>query len=525
MPVLVIEAKPAATEDQPIATAIPAQNPPPARLDRLLRPAIVLPTLTILALLIHGYHPYVDDAAIYVAGIEKAARPAIFPVHAEYVLPHLKHSLFSMLLGRLIRLSHIPLAYALFITYVVSLWLMLYACWRLAAVLFRSQPARWGALLLITATLTLPVAGSAIFFIDPYLTARSFSTPATLLAIAFALERKHLAAGACLLAAFALHPLMAAYAVVYVLTMVLARDKRWGWLLGLTAGVFILGALSVHAGALLGESSAYRAAATSRLYFYLDRWAWFEIFGLFPPLVAAFLYLARSHFKADSPYGIISLASLYTGSITICFALLFTRTETTFLLARLQPLRIFQLIYILFFLLLGSLLGQTLLVRRRWLGAVCFASIAAVMLTVQLRIYPSLRHIEWPWVQPANPWEQAFLWIRGNTPENAYFAIDPNYQLLPKEDTVGFRAMTERSVLPDWSKDGGVAAIDPAVSAQWWREVNATQGFDRWTDAERLQILRPYKISWIVLPASVSTSFPCPYRNSAVLVCQLPPSH
>jgi len=27
---------------------------------------------------------------------------------------------------------------------------------------------------------------------------------------------------------------------------------------------------------------------------------------------------------------------------------------------------------------------------------------------------------------PHNPWVQAFEWIRRNTPENAYFAMDPN---------------------------------------------------------------------------------------------------
>jgi len=45
-------------------------------------------------------------------------------------------------------------------------------------------------------------------------------------------------------------------------------------------------------------------------------------------------------------------------------------------------------------------------------------------------------------------WAQAFVWIRHNTPQDAYFALDPYYQQLPQEDTLGFRAMTERSVLP-----------------------------------------------------------------------------
>ncbi len=486
------------------------------------RPAVFISGLAFLALLIHGYHPYVDDAAIYVAGIEKIIDPSLFPAHAEYVLPHLRHSLFSYALGWLIRGLHVPLAYALFTTYLASLWLMLFACWRLACVLFVTPRARWGALLLITAALTLPVAGSAIFFIDPYLTARSFSTPATLFAIAYAVERRMLAAGLCLLAAFVLHPLMAAYAIGYVIALVLLRRRRWGWLAGIALAVMAAGFAFSHAGPMLGASPAYRIAAISRSYFFLNQWAWFEVFGLFPPLVAAVIYLSRHDFSLRSNYARISAASLYVGTIAILFAVFFARTDASFLLARLQPLRAFQLIYILFFLLLGSLLGQYVFRRDWWLGVAGFSLIAGIMFTAQLFIYPSLRHIEWPWSTTQNPWEQAFLWVRANTPRDAYFALDPHYQSQPHEDTVGFRAMAQRSVLPDWGKDGGVAAIDPALAQQWWKEVTATESFPQWIDPQRIRMLTPYGVNWILLSASASTHFACPYQNSAVKVCRLP---
>ncbi len=526
MSVLVVQPPHVRTENTTVNPSLAVQPSPTGKWAGLLnicrQPIVFLSGLTFLALLIHGYHPYVDDAAIYVAGIEKTINPSLFPVHAEYVLPHLKHSLFSFALGGLIRTLHIPLRYALFTTYLASLWLMLFACWRLACALFTGQRARWGAILLITAALTLPVAGSAIFFIDPYLTARSFSTPATLFAITYALERRMLASTACLLAAFVLHPLMAAYAIGYVVALILVRSRRWGWLVAATLAVMAAGYASAHAGILLGESPAYRIATVSRTYFFLDHWAWFEIFGLAPPLVAAFLYLAVNPSRLRSSYGLVSAASLYVGVVAILFALVFTRTEAAYLLARLQPLRAFQLIYILFFLLLGSLLGEYSFRRHWWVGAAGFAAIAGIMFVTQLYIYPSLRHVEWPWIQPVNPWEQAFLWIRGNTPANAFFAIDPHYQSQPQEDTVGFRAATQRSVLPDWGKDGGVAAIDPALAKQWWIEVSATRNFNQWTDAQRIHVLSPYGVTWIVLPANSSTGFVCPYQNSAVKVCRLP---
>jgi hypothetical protein len=488
----------------------------------LQHPVVLVSALTLLALLVQGYHPFVDDAAIYVAGIEKVIHPALFPIHAEYVLPHLKHSLFSLALGWLVRGLNIPLRYTLFFSYVVSLWLMLYACWRLSHLLFSTPRGRAGAMLLITATLTLPVAGSAIFILDPYLTARSFSTPLTLFAIAYALERRMLAAIACLLAACILHPLMAAYAVGYVIALALVRARRWTSLAVAAIGVMVAGLVASHAGTLLGSSPAYRVATVSRDYFFLDKWEWFEIFGLFPPLVAAFVYLSRSNFRVRSNYGLIAAVALYVGTLAILFAVCYTRTDNSFLLARLQVLRSFQIIYILFFLLLGRLLGQYVLGRRWWAWAAGFGAIATLMFAVQLSLYPALKHLEWPWARTHNPWAQAFLWIRDNTPQDAYFALDPYYQQLPQEDTLGFRAMSERSVLPDWSKDGGVAAIDPALAQQWWNQVTQTKDFSRWDDQQRIETLSQYGVNWVVLPANAPTQFSCPYQNSAVRVCHLP---
>ncbi|HUZ05379.1 MAG TPA: hypothetical protein VMU62_08470, partial [Acidobacteriaceae bacterium] len=52
----------------------------------LQRPSVRILGLTLGALCIMGYHPFVDDAAIYVAGVEKIVSPALFQQHAEYIL-------------------------------------------------------------------------------------------------------------------------------------------------------------------------------------------------------------------------------------------------------------------------------------------------------------------------------------------------------------------------------------------------------------------------------------------------------
>ena len=61
-----------------------------------------------------------------------------------------------------------------------------------------SNRARWGGVALLASVLSVPVAGTALAIMDPYFTARSLSTPLTLLAIAFYLSRRPKLAVACL---------------------------------------------------------------------------------------------------------------------------------------------------------------------------------------------------------------------------------------------------------------------------------------------------------------------------------------
>ena len=496
----------------------------PTLSQRLLRTySVRLLGLTLGAFLILGYHPFVDDAAIYVAGVEKIVSPHLFEQHSEYILPHLQHSLFSVGMGWIIRLTHAPLLPTLFATYLLSIWLTLCACWRLSMRLFERADARWAAMTLLATTMTLPVAGSALSFMDPYLTARSFSTPLILFALAFVMERKALQSGICLLLATLLHPLMGVYAATYIAAIWLIRDRRWRWLCGFTAAVFAGAIFVTHFASPQYVSAGYRTAALSRSYFFLDRWTWYEVFGLFPPLAAAWIYCERKHFDLRDTCCNVCAASLYVGVAAIIFSSIFVHTNGSLLLASIQPLRIFHLIYLVFFLTLGAGLGRYILKSKIYAWVLCFGIIGAIMLTVQLRTYPDLPHIEWPGAAPQNPWAQAFLWIRNHTPEDALFALDPRYQTLPGESTLGFRAMTERSVLPDWSKDGGIAAIYPKIAPQWLATATMEDSWNQWSDAQRQQMLSPYHVGWVVLSTSQRTNLPCPFQNARVLVCRLEP--
>jgi hypothetical protein len=148
------------------------------------------------------------------------------------------------------------------------------------------------------------------------------------------------------------------------------------------------------------------------------------------------------------------------------------------------------------------------------------------MFVVDRRTFPASGHLEFSAfsdeAEPVNAWEQAFRWIRTNTPVDAVFALDADYITRPGEDAQGFRAIAERSVLPDYSKDGGEAAITPALTAAWTSGQNAQSRLSERSDAERMAVLLPEGVGWVVLEKNAATAFACGYTNSAVKVCRLP---
>ncbi len=127
-----------------------------------------------------------------------------------------------------------------------------------------------------------------------------------------------------------------------------------------------------------------------------------------------------------------------------------------------------------------------------------------------------------PWAQPANKWERAFVWVSRHTPKDALFALDAHYITQPEEDAQCFRAIAERSMLPDYSKDGGEASITPDLSAAWMVGQNAQAELNTESDADRVAQLKSLGVTWVLLDAASATSMQCDYANSAVKVCRLP---
>ena len=123
------------------------------------------------------------------------------------------------------RLTHLPIDWSIFAWYVITLFAMLASCWMLLTACFSSPRARWTACWWLTAVLAMPATNTGLLLVDPYMTARSFSTPLTLFALARAAGAQLRAAGAAILFTAAFHPQMVAY-LIFLAFVLWAAERR-----------------------------------------------------------------------------------------------------------------------------------------------------------------------------------------------------------------------------------------------------------------------------------------------------------
>jgi hypothetical protein len=471
--------------------------------------------LTAFALGVGGYHPFAEDGGVYGAGIKRVLDPGMYGARPEFVTEHLRFSLFAPMVAGVVRVSHAPLEWVLLGLYLASVWATLYAAWMIAERVTESVAGRCGSVTLLACWLTLPIAGTSLMLVDPYLTARSLTTALVLMAIAGALRGGWLMAAASLVAAATMHPLMAAYGLAAVVVLAVVATGRWQACAALGAAALLLAA--VVQGFAPAESADYLWVERTRYYWFLSEWHWYEWMGLAAPMLVL-AWLGRRRENAALARGGVVL-----GVISAAVALGFARIAyQTHLVARLQPLRCFQLVYVFMILLLGAWLGERVLTDKAWRWAAILVVLGGTMFFVQRNIYPAGAHVEWPGSAPRNEWEQAFLWVRANTPKDALFAMNAHYIQADGEDAQCFRAIAERDALPDYSKDGGEASIMPSLTDAWVQGQAAQARIDEEGDEERAAKLKGLGVGWVVLQARSPTAWECPYGNGLVKVCQVP---
>jgi hypothetical protein len=116
----------------------------------------MLAVFTVAAIAVQGYHPAVEDAEIYAPGILKALHPSLFPYNSQFFQSHASMTIFPNLVAGSIRLTHLPAWRAFLAWQIITSFLLLWACLRIARLCFAEDFAVWCGVALTASLFALP---------------------------------------------------------------------------------------------------------------------------------------------------------------------------------------------------------------------------------------------------------------------------------------------------------------------------------------------------------------------------------
>lgn len=489
--------------------------------------------LTVAAVAVHGYHYGIEDQAIYLPGLKKALDPSLYPHDSELFSPQATASGLTRLVVGTVKTFGLSVASASLVWHLFSIFAFLFACWALTGKVFESIRARVSALVMVTCLFTLPLAGTALYIVDQHLHPRTLASALALMAIAVVLphvegERrpalKVVFAAACIAASMYIHVLMGFFGAIFVAILLLPEDR-----FGRRATIF--GAFLPFSNFFQSANAGWLEATRTRTQHYLLQWEWYEWLGAIGPIVLLWLFSQIADSRRKPLLADLCIRTASFGLLGIAFGLA-TLPSALERVTPYQPMRMFHLVYIVFLLIAGGLLGELVLRRSVLRWVVLYTPLAFGMFYAQRQLFPASRHIEFPGHSTGNHWVEAFDWVRQNTPRDAYFAMDPHYPSHPGEDYHGFRGIAERSQMADWDKDSGVVSLFPSLGERWQREVHASLGWNTFKADDFQRLKRDFGVNWAVVAKSTTSDqrangptpeIPkdCPYQNEAVYVCRL----
>jgi hypothetical protein len=497
-----------------------------------LKRFLIILCFTLLGFAVMGYHAGLEDDGIYLAALKADLNPALYPHNSDFFRLQTQASIFDSAMAGFVRVTRIPVAWSELLWQLICIFLILRACHSIARRLFNAAQAQWSAVAMVAAMLTLPVAGTALFLVDQHLHPRTVATALILLAAAKILDGRTWPAVILLALAGLMHPLMAAMGISFCVFLALALNERVNtWVESLRPGErkrepARVGSAFAVAGplgwAFAAGSPGWREALEAHSYYFIYMWTWYEWLGAIAPLVLFGVLWLWARRRGERLLARFALAVFAYGVFQQTVALVMVPPLGWMRLTPLQPMRYLHLVYFALALAGGGLLGEFLLKKSAWRWVVYMAVLNTGMLYCQEVQFPASRHLELPNLTPRNDWIEAFDWIRRNTPEDAYFALDPHYLDEPGEDYHGFRALAERSSLADAVKDAAVVTQIPTLGGVWLNQVKAQQGWSdfRIDDFERLK--QQFGVDWVVVSDPAPAGLNCGWHNRTLAVCQIP---
>jgi hypothetical protein len=473
-----------------------------------------------------GYHPGAEDDGIYLAAVKADLNPALFPHDAAFFQLQMHTSVFDTWMARFVQGTGMPVAGAELLWQGLSILLFVWACRCIVRLLFAEAAAQWAGVAMTAAMLTIPVAGTALYIMDQYLHPRNPATALIVFAVARIMAKKHWQAVPLLALAFVLHPMMAAFGVSFCCVLGLTFSRPWRERLGAfgrrMAPAAGAPAAIPFAWIFRPPSRIWTEALRSRHWFSIYQWEWYEWLGAIAPLVLFWLVARIAARHGETNLARFATAVLIYGVFqqTVAMLLLAPFAPVTFY--TLEPMRYLQLVYVFLMLIGGAYVGRYVLKARLWRWALFLLLANGGMFVAQRQLFAASAHIEMPAAVSDNPWLQAFAWIRRNTPEDAYFALDPHYLAAPGNDYHSFRALAERSQLADAIKDTSVVTKVPELGPAWESQVQAQSGWAGFRLQDFKQLKAQFGVGWVLVSYPQPAGLACRWHNASLAVCQIP---
>jgi hypothetical protein len=475
---------------------------------------------TLLGFVVMGYHPGLEDDGIYLTAVKADLNPTLYPYNAQFFRLQVQATVFDDWMAHFVRATGMPLAWAELFWQMASLFAVLWASKCIAKRLFTEAQAQWAGVALAAAMFTLPVAGTGLYLMDQHLHPRNIAAALILLSVSRILAERPWQAAPLLLLACLVHPLMGAigFSFCLILTVVLLEPAP-AWARAWPRPAAAMAPLAW----VLGEPNAgWREALATRNYCQIYRWTWYEWLGALGPLLLFWLLWRAGQRREERPLARFALAVFAFCVFQQAVAMVIQAPASLARLIPLQPMRYLQLVYFFLALLAGCLAGKHVLKAKAWRWAAFLLVTNGAMFAAQRVEFRASPHVELPGDQAANPWLEAFAWVRRNTPVDAYFALDPYYLKAKGEDYHNFRALAERSQLADAGKDAAVVIQVPVLGPEWERQVRAEEGWAHFQLADFERLKDEFGVDWVVVDDRLAAGLKCPWRQRSLAVCRIP---
>jgi len=440
----------------------------------------------------------------------------------------MRTSLFDNWMAGFVQQTGMQVAWAELLWQWISILVLLGACLSIVRHLFKDTRAHWAGIAMVAAMFTLPVTGTGLYIMDQHLHPRNPATALILLAVSRVLARKHWQAAPLAAVAFVLHPMMSAFGVSFCFALSLASMKQLPVHLRSLRERLVpneatpLAALIPFGWVFSPPSQIWLAAMRSRHWFSVYHWEWYEWLGAVAPVALFWVVAKVARRQGEENLAQFATAVFWFGVFQQAVAMVIQGPEALIGLTTFEPMRFLHLVYIFMALVGGAYLGRFVLGTRVWRWALFLVIFNGGMFFAQRQLFAGTAHIEFPSAPSANPWLQAFDWIRRNTPEDAYFALDPRYMAADGEDYHSFRALAERSQLADAIKDATVLTKVPELCPTWERQVEAEEGWRNFQLGDFKRLKEEFGVDWVLVQFPPPPGLACPWHNRTLTVCRIP---